>query len=52
MRAKLYEKYYKRGINYYIYKNLFGLKRPDSTIKRFYYGLMLSVLLLGIFVLN
>ncbi|MFN1835174.1 hypothetical protein AB2B38_007930 [Balneola sp. MJW-20] len=52
MRAKLYEKYYKQGINHYLFKEYLGLKKPDESIKRFYYVLMLSMLLMGVFVLN
>lgn len=52
MRAKLYEKYYKRGLGYYVLKNMIGVGKPDSTTKRLYYVLMTAVLLLGMFVLN
>jgi hypothetical protein len=47
MRAKLYEKYYKLGFDYYIFKNIFGLHKPDKKVKRFYYVLMFSVLMIG-----
>ncbi|MGN8224882.1 hypothetical protein [Gracilimonas sp. BCB1] len=48
MRAKLYEKYYKLGFDYYIFKNIFGLHKPDKNVKRFYYALIVTVLALGI----
>lgn len=47
MRAKLYEKYYKLGFDHYIFKNIFGLQRPDKNIKRFYYAVIAMVLMVG-----
>ena len=47
MRAKLYEKYYKLGFDYYINKQLFGLHKPDKNIKRFYYIVIATTLLIG-----
>lgn len=51
MRADLYEKYYKRGLNHYLFKNIFGLHRPDKAIKRFYYAIIFFVLVIGTVVL-
>ncbi|MBO6585402.1 MAG: hypothetical protein JJ953_04805 [Gracilimonas sp.] len=48
MRAKLYEKYYKLGFDHYIFKNIFGLHKPDKNVKRFYYVLIISALALGL----
>lgn len=47
MRAKLYEKYYKLGFDHYIFKNVFGLHKPDKNVKRFYYALMFTALMVG-----
>ena len=47
MKAKLYEKYYKLGFDYYILKNIFGLHKPDKNIKRFYYAIIAMALLVG-----
>jgi|AntRauTorcE11897_2_1112592.scaffolds.fasta_scaffold00284_22 hypothetical protein len=48
MRAKLYEKYYKLGFDHYIFKNVFGLNKPDRNVKRFYYVLIAAVLMIGL----
>ncbi len=48
MRAKLYEKYYKLGFDHYIFKNIFGLSKPDRNIKRFYYVIIAAALLVGV----
>jgi hypothetical protein len=48
MRAKLYEKYYKLGFDYYILKNIFGLNKPDKNVKRFYYVVIAAVLAVGV----
>jgi|TARA_R100001015_G_C4481411_1_gene61814 hypothetical protein len=48
MKAKLYEKYYKLGFDYYILKNVFGLHKPDKNIKRFYYAVIATALLVGL----
>jgi len=47
MRAKIYEKYYKRGLGYLMLKGLMGLKKPNKSIKRFYYTLIIFILLMG-----
>jgi hypothetical protein len=47
MRAKLYEKYYKLGFDHYIYKNIFGLHKPDKNVKRFYYLIIAAMLMIG-----
>ena len=47
MRAKLYEKYYKLGFDHYIFKNIFGLHKPDKGIKRFYYTIIGLALIIG-----
>ncbi len=47
MRAQLFEKYYKRGINHYLFKNFFGLHKPDRYIKRFYYALIIAIVIVG-----
>lgn len=47
MRAKLFEQYYKLGFDHYIFKNIFGLNKPDKTVKRFYYLLILVMVVLG-----
>lgn len=47
MRAKLYEQYYKLGFDHYIFKNLFGLNKPDKNVKRFYYTIMFVALAVG-----
>lgn len=51
MRAKLYEKYYKLGFDHFIFKNLFGLHKPDKAVKRFYYTIIALALLVGTVVL-
>lgn len=51
MRAKLYEKYYKRGFDHFIFKNVLGLDKPDKSIKRLYYAIITAVIILGITVL-
>lgn len=48
MRAKLYEKYYKLGFDYYINKNIFGLHKPDKNVKRFYYAIIVTALMVGL----
>lgn len=48
MRAKLYEKYYRLGFDYYINKNLLGLHKPDKNIKRFYYVVIATALMVGL----
>jgi len=47
MRAKIYERYYKRGFIYYLLKFKMGLKRPDKQIKRFYYILIVLIVIVG-----
>ena len=47
MRAQLFEEYYKNGINHYLFKNLFGLHKPDRNIKRFYYALIIAAVIVG-----
>lgn len=51
MRAKLYEKYYKRGFDHFIFKNVIGLEKPDKSIKRFYYFVITVVVILGTVIL-
>lgn len=48
MRAKLYEQYYKLGFDHYIFKNIFGLHKPDKNIKRFYYVIIATMLIIGL----
>lgn len=50
MRAKIYERYYKLGFDHFIYKQLLGLKKPKKPVRRFYYTLMLLVLVLSTFI--
>lgn len=50
MRAKLYEKYYKLGFDHYIFKNIFGLHKPDKNVKRLYYVLIVSALAFGLII--
>lgn len=47
MRAKLYEKYYKLGFDHYIFKNIFGLHKPDKNVKRFYYAIIVTAITVG-----
>ncbi|MCH2448619.1 MAG: hypothetical protein MK198_00605 [Gracilimonas sp.] len=47
MRAKLYEKYYKLGFDHYIFKNIFGLHKPDKNVKRFYYAIIATAVMVG-----
>lgn len=47
MRAKIYERYYKRGLGYCMFRGLMGLKKPNRLIKRFYYTLIILLLVLG-----
>ncbi|MFD2531911.1 hypothetical protein [Gracilimonas halophila] len=47
MRAKLYEKYYKLGFDHYIFKNIFGLNKPDRNVKRFYYVIIATAMMVG-----
>ena len=50
MRAKIYERYYKLGFDHFIYKQLLGLKKPKKPVRRFYYTLMLLILVLSTFI--
>lgn len=50
MRAKLYEQYYKLGFGHYIFKEVMGLNKPDKAVKRFYYILISTALMIGILV--
>lgn len=50
MRAKLYEKYYKLGFDHYIFKNIFGLNKPDKKVKRLYYAIIISVMTVGVLI--
>lgn len=47
MRAKLYEKYYKRGLDHFMFKNVIGLHKPNKKVKRFYYAVIIAVVVLG-----
>lgn len=48
MRAKLYEKHYKKGLNHFMFKNVIGLSKPDKKVKRFYYALIVAIVVIGI----
>jgi hypothetical protein len=50
MRAKLFEEYYKLGFDHYIFKNIFGLHKPDKNVKRFYYAIIFVALAVGIII--
>lgn len=47
MRARLFEKYYKRGLDHFMFKDVLGLSKPDKKIKRFYYVVIAAVVLVG-----
>lgn len=47
MRAKLFEKYYKRGLDHFMFKNVIGLNKPDKKVKRFYYSLIITIVVIG-----
>ncbi len=36
MRAKMYEKYYKKGFDHMIYKGVLHLKKPKKDVQVFY----------------
>jgi hypothetical protein len=40
MRAKLYEKHYKNGLNHMIYKEVLHLKKPKKDVQMFYLAIL------------
>jgi hypothetical protein len=44
MRAKMYEKYYKKGFDHMIYKDVLHLKKPKKDVQMFY----LTILVIAI----
>lgn len=50
MRAKLFEEYYKLGFDHYIFKNIFGLNKPDKNVKRLYYAIIFTALAIGLLI--
>jgi hypothetical protein len=49
MRAKIYEKYYKLGFDHMMFKEVMGLKKPRKNIKRFYFILIVVVLIVALY---
>jgi len=39
----MYEKYYKRGFNHLMFKQVFGLKKPKTETKIMYIGILLII---------
>ena len=44
MKDKLYETYYKRGFDHFIFKRLLNLKKPKKEAKLFYIGIIFLIL--------
>ena len=47
MTDKLFEPYYKRGFDHFVFKRLMHLKRPRKGVRRFYFGLITIILALA-----
>ena len=47
-RDKLFEPYYKRGFDHFVFKNILGLKRPNEATFRFYLILICLILAIAI----
>lgn len=49
MKNQLFEFYYKRGLDYFVFKNLMHLKKPGKQTQGFYFGLMTIILVTAMF---
>jgi len=47
MSAKLFEKYYKRGFDHFIFKHVMGLHKPDIKTGVFYFLLIIAMFIIG-----
>lgn len=47
MSDKLFEPYYKRGFDHFVFKKLMHLKKPHKEVRRFYFGLIVLILSLS-----
>jgi hypothetical protein len=45
MEDKLFESYYKRGIDHFVFRKLMNLKKPKRLAQQFYFGLMGIIIL-------
>lgn len=50
MRDKMFERYYKRGFDHLMFKNVLGLKRPKKNTQIFYMSLMAILLAVGLII--
>lgn len=48
MRAKMYEKYYKRGFNHLMFKEVFHLKKPKTETKIMYISILLVIVVTAV----
>jgi hypothetical protein len=48
MRAKMYEKYYKRGFNHLMFKEVFHLKKPKTETKIMYIGILFVIVVAAV----
>ncbi|NGP75869.1 hypothetical protein G3570_04440 [Balneolaceae bacterium YR4-1] len=48
MKDKLYEQYYKRGFDHFIFKKVLNLKSPKKEAKLFYISVISLILLLAL----
>lgn len=48
MKDKLFEPYYKRGFDHFIFKRLLNLKKPRKEIRIFYFALIVLILSVAI----
>lgn len=48
MKDKLFEPYYKRGFDHFVFKKLLHLKRPGKEAQLFYFGLIALILSVSI----
>jgi hypothetical protein len=44
MKAKMYEKYYKKGLNHMMFKEVLHLKKPKKDVKIFYLIILVLVI--------
>lgn len=44
MKDKLFEPYYKLGLNHFVFKQLMHLKRPSKQVQTFYLTLIFLIL--------
>lgn len=48
MKDKLFEPYYKRGFDHFIFKKLLNLKKPGKEARIFYFLLMAATIFLAL----